>query len=545
MRLLMLCALLCVHVCASANNIRVKKLSLTDTVRSSQTVKIKFDLSWENSWRDDINWDAAWVFAKVKGANGNWRHIKLSLTGSSIDSSSNNAKIVVPTDKMGAYVYRSGNGTGTISMQGVRLTWNYGQDSVNIDSAEIRVFATEMVYVPRGSFAFGNRYTGTLYAGGIGRILVPEAFRTFKNQDTAIYGSDVPVFSLISEKVSGRLVEHDPTNFSSGDNPIVNGFFISGTKGVSNTDTSTFTHPNFPTGFNAFYCMKYEVTQGQYADFLNTLSITESDVNSSGYVFPYSNLGWVYPKPTSAPRYSIAFQNSSFSVSRPDRAMKHVSEDQAFLFAIWSGLRPMTELEFEKACRGPEAPRNLVPYYERAHGNYSSAIEGFTYSSAFGPRLNGDIQTKLSGPENGTETVINMDSSLILQAAGNIIGGDDNGGGIYRVGLFATSNSTRKSSGSSYYGISGLTDNASEIVISVSLTMGKSYSDMNGDGKVIVGENPAKRWLGNFVNNNGHTVWLEKSSSVSDRLSILPASYNSQSNPGFRLVRTALPAENQ
>jgi hypothetical protein len=32
---------------------------------------------------------------------------------------------------------------------------------------------------------------------------------------------------------------------------------------------------NWPNGFNAFYCMKYEVSQQGYVDFLNTLTYTQ------------------------------------------------------------------------------------------------------------------------------------------------------------------------------------------------------------------------------------------------------------------------------
>jgi len=41
-----------------------------------------------------------------------------------------------------------------VKMDSVKLNWNYGLDLVTaIDSVEIKVFATEMVYVPNGSFA--------------------------------------------------------------------------------------------------------------------------------------------------------------------------------------------------------------------------------------------------------------------------------------------------------------------------------------------------------------------------------------------------------
>ncbi|HEY0668269.1 MAG TPA: SUMF1/EgtB/PvdO family nonheme iron enzyme [Sphingobacteriaceae bacterium] len=502
-----------------SNNIRVKKLSLADTVRATKDIRIKFDLSWENSWRDDVNWDAAWVTVKVKRANGSWKHVKLQTTGNSIDGNSQNAKIVVPDDKMGAFIYRSGNGSGNIDLSGIKLAWNYGIDSVaNIDSAEIRLFATEMVYVPQGSFAFGDGYTpSSIYMTYAADRIVPSIFKNFISADTVKFGRNTPMFSIISDKTTPKLTiaatNVGPMN--TGDQVIIDGIYINGLKGVGITNTDPYKYSAFPVGYKAVYVMKYEVTQGQYTDFLNTTKIQFTPGVS------------LLPSPMSPSqplaRFSIEKQGENYIVSRPDRAMDYVNGTQLFAFANWSSLRPMTELEFEKAARGPLAPA----YNDRANGPNPYGIAG-------DPSNNVVISVlKLNGPENGSEAPLVSDSAKYLSSIMNIEGGDG-GMGAYRVGVFATDKSSRKSAGASYYGIMGLTDNAGEFVVSLSSETSRSFKDVNGLGENNPNGSPAlSHWL--------NTTWIDNWS-----LMIFKNSWNGVSGRtggattgGFRLVRSA------
>jgi|GEM_PF-3290647 hypothetical protein len=66
----------------SAHDIQVSRVRLTDWDEARQCVMVTFDLAWNNAWRDAGNWDAAWVFVKVKPAGSNdWRHATLSPEG--------------------------------------------------------------------------------------------------------------------------------------------------------------------------------------------------------------------------------------------------------------------------------------------------------------------------------------------------------------------------------------------------------------------------------------------------------------------------------
>ncbi|WP_251622513.1 hypothetical protein, partial [Odoribacter lunatus] len=64
------------------NNIRVaSKPRVVNIV--GDTAFVEVNVSWDNSWRDDFNWDAAWVFLKYKkrGATESWHHGYLARAG--------------------------------------------------------------------------------------------------------------------------------------------------------------------------------------------------------------------------------------------------------------------------------------------------------------------------------------------------------------------------------------------------------------------------------------------------------------------------------
>ncbi|MFN7115734.1 MAG: SUMF1/EgtB/PvdO family nonheme iron enzyme, partial [Saprospiraceae bacterium] len=102
---------------------------------------------------------------------------------------------------------------------------------------------------------------------------------------------------------------------------------------------------SFPKGFRAFYTMKYELLQGQYATFLNLLSNEQVQhrANFGGRNY-YQRRG------------TIRFDGTRYLAEQPQRPCNFLSWDDAMAYADWAGLRPMTELEFTKAARGPAVP---------------------------------------------------------------------------------------------------------------------------------------------------------------------------------------------
>lgn len=464
-----------------ANNIQLQKVSLSDTNRTSKTVNIKFNISWEHSWRDSINWDAAWIIIKYKEPKDNlwkWKHAQLSVAGNNAGTAAG-VKIVVPNDLMGAFFYRSQRAEGTISSENVKLLWNYGAAGVtNIDSVEVRVFATEMVYVPQGNYCLGD-------GNGTQRSSYSFQQKNAPNNYAVISDKWSPLINTDDGSGSAYSPVHDDITI------FKNGFRISGTQGLDLNDDKTADNPDYPTGYKAFYCMKYKVTQGQYADFLNTPYANDTSAYAlNSYLDQhrdYYNPGryntvpkelrayyWVigddmnYTFPDRA-RNTIIFDSLTlkFNVTRPDRAYGRMNLPKSLSFADWLGLRPMSELEFEKACRGPLPPK----LNERAWGDdsqYPASLPSYPFN--------------FSGPENGTEVFSdydvskrNMDPVGSSPSASPTTGGDG-GSGPYRVGIYATNTSSRVSSGSSYYGITDLSKITSEIVIPLSNSAYRTHS---------------------------------------------------------------------
>ena len=89
--------------------------------------------------------------------------------------------------------------------------------------------------------------------------------------------------------------------------------------------------------------MKYEISQAQYAAFLSTLTSTQvSNRYSSSNYNSYRNM--------------ITGTTGNYSSSLEDVACNYLTWMDGCAYADWAGLRPMTELEYEKACRGTSSP---------------------------------------------------------------------------------------------------------------------------------------------------------------------------------------------
>jgi hypothetical protein len=149
--------------------------NLTVHPHSGGTGEVEFDLTWGNSWRsttEPYNWDAAWVFLKIRRNGGDWTHLYLDQTGHTIPQSpvaiTTALGRVDPTiahdastnPNAGIFLYRTNDGFGTFTANDMRLRWNYADNGASSgDVIEIRPAAVEMVYIPEGSFYAGDNAT--------------------------------------------------------------------------------------------------------------------------------------------------------------------------------------------------------------------------------------------------------------------------------------------------------------------------------------------------------------------------------------------------
>jgi formylglycine-generating enzyme required for sulfatase activity len=447
-----------------ANNMAVTNVALTGKNVANSYTLVEFDLSWENSWRTSsgaANWDAAWVFVKYRANGGEWQHASLNTTANNHNAPAGST-IDVPSDGKGVFLFRDSDGSGTLDLDDVQLRWEYGSDGVaDNDLVEAKVFAIEMVYVAQGSFVLGS-----------GR----NEYSSFS--DGSWTSGDAIPFTISSE--NSLSIHPSAGNLWFRENSDVNAT-------IGNPGTLPAAYPK---GYDAFYCMKYELTQSQYRDFLNTLTYTQQDVRTIASPNSAAGTG-ALDSLSNAYRQGITIMTSGVASSTPavyacnldgdgtynepndgqSIACNWMSWADAAAFLDWAALRPMTEMEFEKACRG--TTNNIRHEFawgtgSRATGVYTLINEG-TSSEAINTNYVVDGTTG------------NMSYSTTI---GGSLGSIQ---GPLRVGIFAANGSStgRVSSGASYWGIMELSGNLRERTVSVSdIGLGRSYTGINGDGSL-------------------------------------------------------------
>ena len=291
--------------------------------------KVKLMVYWNNSWRNQKNYDAAWLFLKYTTPayhRDNYRHAKLSAAGHRVlvnhIEGSPLPTLELPSDRVGLFIYPSSRYRGP-----VRWTIELSLDTaiLNIQDFDassrlMNAYGIEMVQIPQSPFTLGESDTAAAWrnaafflSDGNGR---PGGLKKITSEEDPI----------IIGKQKGHLYYNSGFPKWQGDQ-----------KGI--------VPGSFPKGFNSFYMMKYETTQGQYVDFLNCISnyatIARTNFNSADY--------YTY-------RGSIRFEKEKYIAGSPNRPCNYLSWDDACAYADWACLRPMTELEYEKACRGSQQP---------------------------------------------------------------------------------------------------------------------------------------------------------------------------------------------
>lgn len=525
-----------------ANNLNIENISLTDKDATGNTYDIEFDISWDNSWYNGAtspdNYDAVWVFAKFQKYSGGswseWSHCTLSSTDSDHVSPAGSAiDTGLTTTGKGVFIYRDSPGNGSNNWDNAQIRWEYGTDLVaDNENVKVRVFGIEMVYVPQSSF-----YVGDLD----------------NDQEGSFFTSD------------GSFVEDEaglPQYLITSENAITVG------QGVGNLDydqegdaslrgdRSGPIPASFPKGYNDFYIMKYEVTQGQYADFLNTLNGTQQaarvsavtagtfmDAAAPGAGTPQNRNGIVCniaPIGSKPGIYAHDFDNDGIYNEETDGkwiACNWLSWMDGAAYADWAALRPFTELEFEKAARGPQ----LVVDDEYVWGT-TNITDSTTNTQAL---TNSGWATEVgSNTGNG---LCNYDSD-----------GSDDPDGPMRVGFEATGSTDRERSGGGYYGAMDLAGNLWERPITVGNDTlgadigGRAFDGAHGDGSLSAGGfADAATWPGY---NTGTTIvdgargsgfrggtyrFVSSYARVSDRIVAASVDIPRSTLGGFRCARTA------
>ena len=509
---------------ANANNVRIlgKPKLIQDTAEHHAV--IKFDIAWDNSWKSTKpdNNDAVWIFVKCWDGE-TWNHVYLKDTVANIAGSvdpkdaacygdkslyqeyyvsnrdASNTKMAMqlipgfslaypqwhldPDEEkeqcvVGFFLQRINHGAGHVVVPGIDLIWDYArQGFVDEDDLVVKVFAVEMVYVPEGAY----------YLGGKGLTDANRHYGSFTT-NAATFGTPMIVSSEKAITVANTVA--DTTLWTAGGVGIVAGTIPDG----------------FPKGYQAFYIMKYEMTQEAYVEFLNTLSQGQQDGRVTGTLSTFAVNAWytagidgngyglyrnVIRVKQAAPQVIFGCDGNNNTkydetnkikydgrdslvrnIDGQDLAMNFVNVLDLLAYAEFSGLRPMTELEYEKACRGPKEPAND----EFAWGSVTMTF--------YAGRQNGylDIWT-------GTER-----ANGVYNSGANVGSGGNWWGGCWwttatcaapmRVGCFADSTTTRAASGATFWGVMNMSDNVGEICISAFDVAGRNFVGSHGSGQL-------------------------------------------------------------
>jgi len=337
---------------------------------------ITFTIAWDNSWNTSLapnNWDAVWVFVKRQSCTDNvWAHAQVSTA--SVHTVTGGVLQVDPvTDGRGVFVRRSAVGAGNIATATVTLVLQTPANGVD----NFQVFGIEMVSVPQGDFRIG---LGGDY--------------TFNNMN---------ITSTIQAAGIGAQ-----------------GNYICCGWGCPASLPGTF-----PLGWNNFYVMRYEISQEQFASFLNSLTYTQQSgrmaANPAAAVgtLAIANSGMVCRNGLRIRTSGVANNtpavigcdlnnNGVFNEAADGQniACNHLAWSDLTAYLDWSALRPMTEFEYEKACRGPDAPPftdyawGTNQLLQATSGSLTNAGQASEASTAFGPGLcaHGAPDNAASGP---------------------------------------------------------------------------------------------------------------------------------------------------
>ena len=397
----------------TASNLEIKNIrGLNRGDVGNHPAGVIFDIRWENSWYNAKNHDAAWIFLKF---NDVWdSHAKLMPQSIRIlqnrSGSTLQPKVDMSSDSLGFFIYPSTPYRGEIDLKIMVSLDTSSQEITWRKINGLKVHGIEMVYSPKGPFSLGSPDEPAIKRAALYR------------SDAS--GNRAGPFTINSEKSISIAPKRDSLYYWS-EEPLYNG------------DQKGFLSESFPKGYQGFYIMKYELTQGQYAAFLNNIP--------QNWTYIRSPMGG---KKYYESRGCIIIKNGKYLAEHPHRPMNFVSFTDGLAYTDWAALRPITELEYEKAARGPEAPKPFEFVWGTDHYDH---LERY------------------------------------VEEGGNLV--FSNG-----VSESALNDENRPTYGASYYWVMDLSGSVWEKVITIGNSKGRSFRGSHGDGTLSFGKATNEDW---------------------------------------------------
>ncbi|MEM8582791.1 MAG: SUMF1/EgtB/PvdO family nonheme iron enzyme [Bacteroidota bacterium] len=505
---------------------------------TEQKGQLTCSVGWDKSWKDGDAFDAAWLFAKAQDKNGYWSHVKITHARQRPSIESVEAEVRPSPDGMGVLINRAENGQGDNRWV---IDLAISPKIPREDIQDIKVFGLEMVHIPEGAYQLGTLKS----LSDRDEVLTPGAggapynsFFTYKNTAEDNYGG---VFEVESESPIAIGSESGSLYWTDAQ--------IRGTNTFSGIPEGQLSE-RFPKGYSGFFQMKYELSQGEYCDFLNTLTPDQQQARDISQETEFGNT-------TEAHRNLIRREGDLFYTDRPHRPCNFISWQDGLAYADWAGLRHMTELEFEKACRGPEP----AIYREYVWGDSEiSEPENLRFAHRFS-----DLRDRLVPNESGN---IRLDGNAHLSffsyynlvdvcspegrfydpdcKACRSFSGGDGGRGPVRKGIFGlTSHGDRIKAGATYYGAMEMGGNLQEPVVTVGHPNGRRFQGTHGDGKLTTdGQATNQDWIPPdgqyaYAGRGGAWPYHQNHARTADRFKGLRMRPNRRaSHIGFRGVRS-------
>lgn len=504
---------------------------------------LDFVVRWDASWRSNEQYDAAWVFLKRLNQNATWEPVKIDknriqyLGNAPLNTAKPEWK--VSPDAFGIMIYRAENGEGD----------NYWTFRLALDNAEmlqlsaIEIYGLEMVHIAEGAFELGTlknerdrREVLTPGAGGAPY----NPFFTYQDKGVKKYGG---IYKVTSER---------PIDIGPKDGNL---FWID----ANIPGTNTFSgipegrlDQSFPKGYQGFYQMKYELSQGEYCAFLNSLSSKQQSARDLTTTIEFKRSILDY-------RNTIyKDQKGCFKAERPNRPCNFISWLDGQAFADWAGLRHMTELEFEKSCRGPQKAIYRAYVWgvneieERSNMRFCENIYDTNGNLALNERghisIDGNIHASMFSYFNMLDVCSPEGRFYDPKCVGcRTFSGGDGGRGPVQKGIFGrSSGGDRIKAGASYFGAMELGGNLQEPVVTVGHPSGRRFRGTHGDGILSEEGNatnedwqPTKDGYA-FGGRGGCWQFHENHARTADRFKGLRTKQNRRaSHIGFRGVRSA------